>query len=97
MYNIPPWGYPGPYYPTPPQTENDPVRMVDGWIKGLKALKDSLKEDEKKDGDKKSTPKAKTYNALEVCGWVMLMALPIGIGQLYMLAYLKQALITLPH
>lgn len=73
---------------------NRPSRLTDFFEELiLEGLKKRFKEEEKKDG--KSTPKAKAYNAMEVCGWVMIMALPIGIGQLYLLGQLKNALLSL--
>lgn len=47
----PPWVWPGMVPPTP--TSQDPVEMIEGWIKGLEAVK-RLSKEEKKDDKKKS-------------------------------------------
>lgn len=50
----PPWMWGG-YNPPTPQSNQDPVTMISGWIKGLEELKKTMKE-EKVDPKKKERP-----------------------------------------
>ena len=88
------------YYPYPqtpvfiPNTPpiQDPVAQVDTWIRGMKALKDAMKE-EKKDEHKKREPKV--LSEANIVGLILLLSIPVGIAQLGLLYVLKEAVLKL--
>lgn len=78
------------YIPNPPL--QDPVAQVDTWIRGMKALKDAMKE-EKKDDSKKKEPRI--LSEANMVGLILLLSIPVGIAQLGLLYVLKEAVLKL--
>lgn len=94
MFNFSPYPYTPQtpvFIPNPPQQQN-PFEQVDSWIRGLKALKESMKE-EKKEDHKKKEPKI--LSDANVLGLILLCSIPVGIGQLLLLAAFKEAVLKL--
>lgn len=78
------------FIPNPPM--QDPVAQVDTWIRGMKALKDAMKEEKKDDGKKKEP---KILSEANIVGLILLLSIPVGIAQLGLLYVLKEAVLKL--
>lgn len=83
MYNNmsmpPPWMWGGFNSPAPQQTNQDPVTMITGWIRGLEELKKSMKDEKKEDPKKKAAPNASVISMM----LLMLLLSPITGPSMY--------------
>lgn len=85
-----PWGFPPNPFPAAPQSNQDPVTMITGWIKGLEELKKSMKEEKKDDPKKTNRPHASVVSMMllmillsPITGPIMYYFFQLSLGMLH--------------